>query len=77
MDEGLGERLFDFGVRVILYCRLLPRQPGDIPSTFADVNDLVETINYKPSTALEKGINEFVDWYRWYFNLNGDSKCKL
>jgi len=27
MDEGLGERLFDFGVRVILYCRLLPRQP--------------------------------------------------
>ena len=46
---------------------LLPLQPGDVPDTFADVQDLVDQFGYKPATPIEKGIAEFVRWYRGYF----------
>jgi UDP-glucuronate 4-epimerase len=46
----------------------LPMQPGDVPATFANVDDLVEDFNYKPATTLEYGIGKFVDWYKGYFN---------
>ena len=49
---------------------LLPLQDGDVPDTFADVNDLVEEFEYKPSTSIEYGIKEFVDWYIKYFEIN-------
>ncbi len=45
----------------------LPMQPGDVPATFANVDDLVEDFNYKPDTTLEYGIGKFVDWYKGYF----------
>ena len=45
----------------------LPMQPGDVPHTEADVTDLVENLGYKPNTAVEKGIGEFIIWYRKYF----------
>jgi len=45
----------------------LPLQPGDVPETFADINDLVEQFNYKPSTNLEEGIARFVNWYLEYY----------
>lgn len=48
---------------------MLPLQPGDVPDTYADVSDLVEQFNYKPSTPVEQGIANFVTWYRDYFNL--------
>ena len=44
----------------------LPIQPGDVPDTYADINDLVEQFNYKPSTPVEKGIAKFISWYREY-----------
>jgi UDP-glucuronate 4-epimerase len=44
----------------------LPMQPGDVLKTYADVEDLITDFNYQPSTPLEKGINEFVDWFRDY-----------
>jgi UDP-glucuronate 4-epimerase len=47
----------------------LPMQPGDVPATFANVDDLVEDFNYKPATTLEYGIGKFVDWYKDYFNI--------
>ena len=47
----------------------LPMQPGDVPATFANVDDLVEDFNYKPATTLEFGIGKFVDWYRGYFAI--------
>ncbi len=46
---------------------LLPLQSGDVPDTYANVDDLVEEFHYKPATTVEKGINSFVDWYRNYF----------
>ena len=48
---------------------MLPLQPGDVPDTYADVTDLVEMLEYKPSTPIDKGIANFVAWYRNYFNI--------
>ena len=47
----------------------LPMQPGDVPATYADVDDLVRDFAYKPGTTLEYGIGRFVDWYRGYFGV--------
>lgn len=46
---------------------LMPIQPGDVESTWADVNDLIRDYDYKPDTPIEKGVKEFVDWYNSYF----------
>jgi len=47
----------------------LPLQAGDVPATYANVDDLVEQFDYKPSTSVEEGINRFVSWYRDYFKV--------
>jgi UDP-glucuronate 4-epimerase len=47
----------------------LPMQPGDVPATFADVDDLVADFDYKPGTTLEYGIGRFVDWYKAYYKI--------
>ena len=46
---------------------MLPIQAGDVPSTYADVNDLIEDLGYKPQTSIEDGIDKFVNWYREFF----------
>lgn len=48
---------------------LLPLQAGDVPDTFADVDDLAEQFHYKPSTSIEEGITRFVTWYCNYFKV--------
>lgn len=48
---------------------LLPLQPGDVPATFADVNDLVKDVGFKPSTSIEDGIAKFIDWYKAYYKV--------
>lgn len=48
---------------------LLPLQPGDVPDAYADMADLVEQFDYKPSTSVEQGVAQFVDWYRNYFSV--------
>ncbi|HEX4411002.1 MAG TPA: NAD-dependent epimerase [Xanthobacteraceae bacterium] len=45
---------------------LLPIQPGDVPETCADIDDLLRDIGFRPSTSIEEGIREFVLWYREY-----------
>jgi len=47
----------------------LPMQPGDVPATYADVDDLMQAVGFKPSTSLEEGIGKFVAWYRDYFTV--------
>ena len=44
----------------------LPMQPGDVPATFADVDDLTRDVGFKPSTPIELGVERFVRWYREY-----------
>ena len=49
---------------------MLPLQPGDVPSTYADVSGLVEDLGYKPSTSIQEGINNFIDWYLEFFKID-------
>ncbi len=48
---------------------LLPLQPGDVPDTWADVEDLVTDVGYRPATPVEVGVRRFVDWYRDYYGV--------
>jgi len=48
---------------------LLPLQPGDVPDTFADVDDLVVEFDYKPSMSVKEGVANFVRWYKEYNNI--------
>ena len=48
---------------------LLPLQPGDVPDTFADVQELVRDVGYKPATPIETGVKAFIDWYRGYYHV--------
>jgi len=49
--------------------QLLPMQPGDVPATYADVDDLARDVDFRPATAIEDGIRQFAAWYRSYHNL--------
>ena len=45
----------------------LPMQPGDVPATYADVDDLAREVGFSPDTPIEDGVGRFVDWYRGYY----------
>ena len=47
----------------------LPLQQGDVPATYADIDDLMRDVDFKPDTPIEKGISNFVRWYREYYNV--------
>jgi len=55
IEEALGRKAVK---------NFLPLQPGDVPATWADVNDLVENLDYKPNTDIKLGVKRFVEWYR-------------
>ena len=61
LEETLGKR----GEK-----NMLPIQPGDVPATCADVDDLIRDVGFKPSTPIEEGVRRFVEWYQWYYNRN-------
>src|SRR6266478_1577467 len=46
---------------------LLPLQPGDVPETYADIDDLVRDVGYRPATPVEVGVGKFVDWFCEYY----------
>lgn len=46
----------------------LPMQPGDVPCTYADIDELIEDVDFKPTTSIEQGIEHFVSWYKDYTN---------
>jgi len=48
---------------------LLPIQPGDVPATYADVDDLARDVGFRPATPIEEGIRRFVTWYRGYYGV--------
>ncbi|UCC14808.1 MAG: capsular biosynthesis protein CpsI, partial [Gammaproteobacteria bacterium] len=47
---------------------MLPLQPGDVPDTWADVEDLARDVGYRPETPVEEGVKRFVDWYLGYYS---------
>ncbi len=48
---------------------LLPMQPGDVPETFADIDAIQQDLGYQPSTRIEVGVPNFVNWYRGYHGI--------
>jgi len=60
IEEALGKK----AIR-----NYLPMQPGDVPSTCADVEDLERAVGFKPDTPLETGIARFIEWYRSYYSV--------
>ena len=53
---------------------LVPMQPGDVETTYADVDDLIRDFDFKPSTSLREGLGKFAAWYKDYYH-GGESKC--
>ncbi len=51
---------------------MLPIQAGDVPSTYADVSELIADLDYKPQTSIQDGIDNFVDWYVDFFKVDLD-----
>ena len=47
----------------------LPMQPGDVPTTYADISRLAGVVGYRPGTSIEVGVGRFVTWYREYYKL--------
>ncbi len=58
MEENLGKKAEK---------NMLPLQPGDVEATYANVDDLVRDVDYKPSTSIEDGVASFVSWYKDYY----------
>jgi UDP-glucuronate 4-epimerase len=48
---------------------LVAMQPGDVPATCADVDDLMRDIGFRPATSIEEGVKRFIKWYREYHRL--------
>ncbi len=64
IEEALGRKAIH---------ELLPLQPGDVPSTFADVSSLVGATGYKPTTPVREGVLRFVEWYLAYYKVSAVS----
>lgn len=47
----------------------LPMQPGDVLSTYADIDELIKDVGFKPTTSIDEGIGRFVEWYQKYYNI--------
>ena len=58
IEEALGQKAEK---------RLLPLQDGDVPATYADIDDLARDVGFRPSTPIEAGIPRFVKWYREFY----------
>jgi len=58
LEENLGKKAVK---------NMLPMPPGDVPLTYANVDDLIKDVGFKPSTTVESGIKKFVDWYKSYY----------
>jgi len=59
-------RLLEEAIGIKAKCEFLPMQPGDVPATYADVDDLMREAGFRPATPIADGIGRFVDWFRSY-----------
>ena len=60
LEDALGKKAIK---------RMLPIQPGDVRATFANVEGLARDVDFKPGTPIEKGVHEFVAWYREFYGV--------
>ncbi len=59
-------RLLEDAIGMKAKRELAPMQPGDVPATYADVEDLMREVGFKPATPIKDGIERFIKWYRDY-----------
>lgn len=59
------------------YMELMPMQPGDVPVTYADTQELEALIDFKPKTSIDDGLDNFVKWYLKYYNRDLSSRKEL
>ncbi|AKG73472.1 NAD-dependent epimerase [Salinicoccus halodurans] len=55
----------------------MPLQPGDVPETYADVEDLFRTTGFRPSTDIQDGVNHFIDWYLGYYSTEPVAESRV
>jgi len=60
IEESIGKKAIK---------NFLPMQPGDVPATWADVNDLVKDLGYAPGVDVREGVKRFVEWYKEYYKM--------
>ncbi|MFL1994907.1 NAD-dependent epimerase [Lysinibacillus irui] len=60
IEEKLGKKAIK---------NLMPLQPGDVPATYANVDDLYRDIEFKPKTSIKTGVSKFIDWYLDYYKV--------
>lgn len=60
IEEKLGKKAIK---------NMMPLQEGDVPATYADVDDLMRDVDFKPATSIEDGIGKFIEWYKEYFKI--------
>jgi len=60
LEEALGRKA---------QMNLMPMQPGDVPSTMADVGELDAAVGFRPNTSIREGIGRFVEWYKEYYGV--------
>jgi UDP-glucuronate 4-epimerase len=60
IEENLGKKAI---------LNFLPLQAGDVPDTWADIEDLARDVGYSPTTPVEEGVREFISWYRRFYNV--------
>jgi UDP-glucuronate 4-epimerase len=58
LEEALGRKA---------EMKMMPLQPGDVPATAADIDDLARDVGFRPHTPIEEGIRRFVEWYREFY----------
>ncbi len=58
LEESIGKKAIK---------QMLPMQLGDVAETFADIDELITDTGFRPNTPIENGINQFVDWFKWYY----------
>ena len=61
LEQNLGQRARK---------NMLPIQPGDVSETYADVDDLVRDVGFKPATSIEEGVSRFIHWYKEYYQVD-------
>ena len=59
IEEAMGKKAIK---------EMYPMQQGDVPRTFADIDKLIDDIEYKPSTSIKDGLEEFINWFKKYIN---------
>ena len=70
-------RLLEEAIGIKAKRELLPMQPGDVPATYADVDDLMREVDFKPATSIADGIDRFVRWYRSYHSSNSGGRATV